>query len=45
MKIYLAKVEHSPDNIILAFSFSGRQLAIDKNICNLAITVDSGGLR
>lgn len=31
MKIYLAEVEHSPENTICAYSFSGRQLAIDKN--------------
>lgn len=41
MKIYLADVEHLPDNTICVYSFSGRQLAIDKNICKLAITVDS----
>lgn len=45
MKINLAEVEHSPDNIICAYSFSGRQLAIDKNICKLAITVDSVGFK
>lgn len=45
MKIYLAEVEHSPQNPICAYSFSGRQLVTDKNICKLAITVDSEGFK
>lgn len=42
---FLAEVEHSLDNTISACSFTGRQLSMDKNICNLAITENSEGFK
>lgn len=42
---FLAEVEHSLDNTMSAYSFTGRQLSVDKNICNLAITADSEGFK
>lgn len=45
MKINLAEVEHSPDNMTRDYSFSGRQRAREKNIFKLAIIVDSEGFK
>lgn len=44
-KIYLAEVEHSPDNSICVYSSPRRQLATDKSICKLAISVESEGFK